>query len=1491
MADVEFDFLAAFEEGKTLGTSTGLSGAELLTFARKEAELARTRRDKIAADKLRWEEREADIKRADEVKELRVRELSLERAKLRDREIQRTAEETRKKEAEALETRRHNDRLTEQRVRDNKVESAKITFPKWDEKHEDIAQYLEKFERFATQCEWDKTSWARRVCTLLNTRADELIAALTPDDAAKYDVVKAALYEGFKCTAESYRTKFRDCKRKNDETFQSYSNRLERLLGHWMELAKKKKTYEDLYDLVLLEQFIDGIPKPVTTYVRTNQAADMKETIRLAQAFCDARPDAKFDHDDKHFPKRGRQGNSPRKGNSNLNSPQVASNPSSNSNWTTTRGDGHGRPDKPKNWGLDSGVLSERRSKGLCFKCGKGQHLARDCTAPKVVNKLCAPQTERPILDDDVTQRNDLDMNSRLCPGCTKVTSDETFDTTVWVNGSPHVGLRDTQCPTLLIRADVAGEVPLTGRMYKLYGAFENPGQARECPIGIVDFKSPFFEGKVEAAIAKNLSSPVLIGNVVTRGGTEYKVPVFGTVPRACHAIQTRAQARREEEGDTPLKLTGPTTATGKSAPEIAALQEADPSISSLRKLARERAQPKQQGKGVVRFMYKKGLLYREYQGEDNVDHRQLVAPEDVRRDVLSLAHDAPMAGHLGSHKTRDRIWQTFYWPGMCKDIRRYVASCATCQRTVPKGSVRRVPLEKMPLVDVPFRQVAVDLVGPIRPSSNRGHSYILVQVDYATRYPEATPLKKIDTATIAEALWEMWTRVGIPERVISDNGSQFTSGVMDEVHNLLTINGVHTSPYHAMANGLVERFNGTLKQMLKRLCKEQPREWDRFIPASLFAYREVPQESLKFSPFELLYGRTVRGPLHVLRHLWTREENSSDPLDAAEYVVGLRSRIEKTCELARENLGKAAARYAKQADKKSVDRQFQAGDKVLLLLPMKNNKLEIAWKGPYEVKERCGPCDYRVQAGNKLKVYHANLLKKFVERDPPIARISVVIEEVDPSETVDFQDQRSSIPLVPLVAEEGPEDVVLGENLNHKERGDMQKLVHEFGHRFTDVPGSTNLEECEIVLLSEEPVRVRQYPLPHSAVESIREEIQAMLRLGVIEPCVSPYSAPLVLVRKPDGKIRTCQDFRRLNCQVRFDAEPLPDVDQIFAKLAKAKYLSKFDLTKGYWQIPVRPQDRDKTAFTTPQGQFRWVTMPFGLKTAGAIFSRMMRKLLAPLNRDDVHNFVDDVIAGTETWQQHLCATRAFLQRLDEANLVVRPNKCYLGFDEISFLGHRVGNGLLRPEADKLEKFKGLEVPTTKREVRRYLGMIGFYRRFVPNYSQIALPLTDLTKGAKTGHVTWTAACQKAFDGLKQALVTDPVLRLPDPSKTFILRTDASDQGLGAVLLQEGPDGQEPVSFASKKLAAAEKNYSTIEKECYAIVWAVRKFEPHLFGRKFRVVTDHQPLQYLQQARPHSGRLARWAMQLQAYEFTIETVKGVENVDADFWSRIGLDL
>ena len=411
-----------------------------------------------------------------------------------------------------------------------------------------------------------------------------------------------------------------------------------------------------------------------------------------------------------------------------------------------------------------------------------------------------------------------------------------------------------------------------------------------------------------------------------------------------------------------------------------------------------------------------------------------------------------------------------------------------------------------MPLIDTPFRRVAVDIVGPIHPITEQGNRYILTIVDYATRYPEAVALPRIESERVAEALFTVFSRVGVPQEILTDLGTQFTSEVMQEVGRLLSMSQLHTTPYHPICNGLVERFNGTMKRMLRRMCAERPKDWDRYLPALLFAYREAPQESLCFSPFELLYGRTVRGPLAILRELWTDDASEEVVKTTYEYVIDLRNRLESTCQMAQEELSKASGRYKKYYDSRTRDRKFAVGDRVLVLLPTDSNKLLLQWKGPFKVTHKVGKHDYRVDQNGKIKIYHANLLRKYVERAETTKEervsasscleiLNASIIEID---SIDEEFVEGELP--PLEQTETVHDVNIGQIESGNQRAQVQELMNEFEDVLTDLPGKTHLSEFCVKLTTADPVKSKAYQVPYALRDTVKQEIEAMLRMGVIE-------------------------------------------------------------------------------------------------------------------------------------------------------------------------------------------------------------------------------------------------------------------------------------------------------------------------------------------------------------------------------------------------------
>ena len=413
------------------------------------------------------------------------------------------------------------------------------------------------------------------------------------------------------------------------------------------------------------------------------------------------------------------------------------------------------------------------------------------------------------------------------------------------------------------------------------------------------------------------------------------------------------------------------------------------------------------------------------------------------------------------------------------------------------------------------------------------------------------------------------------------------------------------------------------------------------------------------------------------------------------------------------------------------------------------------------------------------------------------------------------------------------------------------------------------------------QPVRLPPYRPPHAYRDAVKKELQEMLSSGIIEPSTSEWSAPIVLVKKKDGSMRLCVDHRRLNQISRSDAYPMPRVDDLIDRVGKSTYISTLDLTRGYWQVPVAKIDRPKTAFATPFGLYQFNTMPFGLQGAPATFQRLMDCVIRGL--EFAAAYLDDLIVFSESWEDHLIHIRSVLEQLRKAGLTAKAKKCEFGASECVYLGHIVGSGSVKPEMDKTDAIRQFPTPQTKKDVHSFLGITGYYRRFVANYSDIAAPLTDLTKKNAPNKVSWTPSCEQAFNTLKERLCSEPILKSPDFECPFILQTDASEYGVGAVLSQQTEDGQEhPVAYWSRKLLPREKRYSTIEKECLAIKLAVGAFRVYLLGRPFSIETDHRSLTWMERLKHTNSRLARWSLALQPFHFTIKHRAGKDNGNAD---------
>lgn len=415
-------------------------------------------------------------------------------------------------------------------------------------------------------------------------------------------------------------------------------------------------------------------------------------------------------------------------------------------------------------------------------------------------------------------------------------------------------------------------------------------------------------------------------------------------------------------------------------------------------------------------------------------------------------------------------------------------------------------------------------------------------------------------------------------------------------------------------------------------------------------------------------------------------------------------------------------------------------------------------------------------------------------------------------------------------------------------------------------------------------PVHRKGYSLSMHERLALKLELQRLLRLGVIRPSTSPWMSPVVMVPKPNGKLRLTCDFRGVNKGTVPDPYPLPTVDEMLASMAGSSLWSQIDAVTGFWQIPVHPEDIPKCGFTTCFGNYEWVRMPMGMVSSPATYQRLMDQMLDGI--DGARTYVDDTFVYSSDFDKQLHSLRLVLDKVREYKLLLQPSKCSFCVRRVVCLGHVLDADGIRPVESKVEAIVSLPLPDSVKALKGFLGMAGYYRKFVQNCAQLCAPLVEMTKRGVA--FDWNLERMAAFEAIKQALVSAPCLAAPRWDTEFILTTDWSCAAIGAVLSQVDPvtKVEHPIAFASRALTAAERNYAPTEGECLAVKWAVDKHRYYLHGRRFKLRVDHQALVWLDSARFSNSKLERWALALQEYDNSVEYIKGETNVVADHLSR-----
>ena len=862
---------------------------------------------------------------------------------------------------------------------------------------DDIESYLTTFERIMAANEVSRERWSFQLAPHLTRKAQQAYAALPPEDAKTYDMVKEAILRRYDINEETYRQRFRKLRPKEGEPPQELITRLKDLATRW---ARESKSREELLDLIVREQFLAILPEDARIAVIERQPKDSEEAGRVAGAYLQARSMS--------ISRRGQKNNPPTN-----ECPRCGKH-------------GHWARDCPKSRGQSSNTAGQQtasdprqtlRSSGAqgrdisavkCFNCNEKGHYASSCSRRSM---YCG----QPEGEADRARRSGT-INGTYCTdilvdtGTTQtlvhsglVTNDDILDGEVTIRCAHgdtssyplaavkiNIGGKD-----IITTAGVSSTLPASAllgwdvpELLNFVADGQNPRNTADALAVMTRLRRRQQQEARDrqSANEETEASPEQIELSPPTSEDSDGDSVFNfddllfSPPGPSKPTLTRAQKRenrlryRLANGEPDCREPG---ALDVSPEELRRLQDHDESLCRPRLIA-DGAPSAAAGE---RFFRRDGLLYRRYSppgaDSDAYDIDQLVLPAPLRSTVLTLAHDIPMAGHLGKKKTADRLLNRFYWPGLYRDVEEHCRTCGPCQKSSTRG-VKKAPLVPLPIMDEPFRRIAMDIVGPL-PRSSSGKKYILVICDYATRYPEAVALRTIDANAVAEELLPFFARVGVPEEILTDQGTNFTSQLLAEVYKLLHIKPIRTTPYHPQTDGLVERFNGTLKAMLKKTAAEEGKDWDRLLPYLLFAYREVPQASTGFSPFELVYGRNVRGPLDILKESWVAKTRS--PESVVSYVLMIQERLQKLRDIVRENLENAQVTQKQWYDRNARHREFKPGDQVLILLPTSNNKLLAEWRGPYPIMRKVSDVNYEVKLTDGRRrncIFHVNMLREW---------------------------------------------------------------------------------------------------------------------------------------------------------------------------------------------------------------------------------------------------------------------------------------------------------------------------------------------------------------------------------------------------------------------------------------------------------------------------------------------------------------------------------
>ena len=1116
-------------------------------------------------EKEREREREREREERKEREKERERERE-EREKEREREREREERKEREKEREREREEREKEREFQLRMREIEMQERanqpkqKIEYnfdvtkhirlvPPFQEK--EVDKYFLHFEKVAENLNWPKEHWTLLLQSVLIGKAREIYTQLGVEQSHHYETVKELILKGYELVPEAYRQKFRNCKKDSNQTHVEFARNKEQLFDRWCCSKKIDENYDKLRQLMLVEEFKRCIQSDVKTFLDEEQVETLEEAARLAD-------DYYLTHKVSFIAK-------PKPTSSHPQNKFMSGNSSGTPSQSNT----------PKPYSTSETKSQYPLSRPTCNYCKKPGHLVSKYL--KLKRKLENDEA-KPTGLTTLRPRPQSSIKTNTIDIVTKPKSDSTMEIfePFMLNGfvslsgdncppTPIKILRDTGASQSLILADILpfSEKTSSGTSVLIQGV--------ECgtvniPLHHVNLSSDLVTGLVVIGITPSLpfkgvhlllgndlaGDKVVVNPLVTDtpniGQTDD--PIEQEIPDLYPSCAvTRAMAKKailknsnsdidltdtfigqyfnneikksldpslsDIQTDSSMSCHSPPRSIDQghnmlSKSQLIQEQQTDPEISKLI----FRALPEDEISQVPMCYYiKNGILMRKWRPYDVpaddewAVYHQIVVPNSYRHEILSVAHGSPMSTHVGINKTYHKIINHFYWPGLKSEVSKYCKTCHTCQMVgKPNQTIPKAQLQPIPAFDEPFSRILIDCVGPL-PRTKSGNEYLLTIMCTSTRFPEAIPLRNIKTKSIVKALIKFFTFVGLPKSVQSDQGSNFMSGIFQQVMHELGIKQYRSSAYHPESQGALERFHQTLKNMIRSYCFDTEKDWDEGIHLLLFAVRESVQESLGFSPFELVFGHSVRGP---------KTFKTSD----LNYIINTPGR--------RKN------------------------------------------------KQMC----------------HVNMLKEYFDRDSSISKPITVVNTV-PQESNVFEPEVNSDFIDK--SDPGPsklENSDILRNLNNKlshlepsQQEELKQLIHEYEHLFPDIPTRTDKIYHDVIVEDSKPIKQHPYRMNPLKQKYLRDEVKYLLKNDFIEPSQSNYSSPRILVPKSNGTYRMCTDYRKVNSVTKTDSFPIPRIDDCIDKVGNSKYVTKFDLLKGFWQVPLTDRAKEVSAFATPNG------------------------------------------------------------------------------------------------------------------------------------------------------------------------------------------------------------------------------------------------------------------------------------------------------------------